>query len=116
MRPVGSREVPFDVRVVAATNRDLESAIAEKTFREDCVFRINVIHVDLPPLRAPGGDVLLLAQSFIERFARASDKRVTGLSPGRREALAMPGRATCASFNNCIERAVALTLPVARRR
>ncbi|HNN92902.1 MAG TPA: sigma-54 dependent transcriptional regulator [Pseudomonadota bacterium] len=111
VRPVGSsREVPFDVRVVAATNRDLESAIAEKTFREDLYFRINVIHVDLPPLRARGGDVLLLAQSFIERFARASDKRITGLSPQAAEKLlayAWPGNVR--ELHNCIERAVALT-------
>jgi DNA-binding NtrC family response regulator len=111
VRPVGgTREVPFDVRVVAATNRDLESAIAEKTFREDLYFRINVIHVELPPLRARGADVLLLAQSFIERFASAAGKQVAGLSPQAAEKLlayAWPGNVR--ELHNCIERAVALT-------
>jgi two-component system response regulator HydG len=62
VRPVGGdHETPIDVRVVAASNRDLETAIEERKFREDLYYRINVIHVELPPLRARGADVLLLA-------------------------------------------------------
>ncbi len=81
VRPVGGdREIPFDVRIVAATNRDLESAVVEKHFREDLYFRINVIGVDVPPLRARGNDVLLLAQSFVDHFAARSGKRVTGIA------------------------------------
>lgn len=76
VRPIGgNEEVPFDVRLIVATNRDLESAVEENRFREDLYFRINVIHVELPPLRARGGDVLLLAQHFIERYAAPAGAR-----------------------------------------
>ncbi len=109
-RPVGSNvEVPFDVRIVAATNRDLESAVAEKRFREDLYYRVNVVHVELPPLRARGSDILLLAQSFVERFAARSGKRITGISPPVAEKLlaySWPGNVR--ELQNCIERAVAL--------
>jgi two-component system response regulator HydG len=110
VRPVGgTEEVPFDVRLVASTNRDLETAVEEGRFREDLYFRINVIQVPLPPLRARGGDVLLLAQHFIEQHAARAEKRVTGLSPAAAERLvsyAWPGNVR--ELQNCIERAVAL--------
>jgi len=111
VRPVGSDdEVPFDARVVTATNRDLESAVEEKRFREDLFFRINVIHVALPPLRARGGDVLLLAQHFVDRYAPQAGKAVSGISPAAAERLlayAWPGNVR--ELENCIERAIALT-------
>jgi len=111
VRPVGgNEEVAFDVRLVAATNRDLESAVEDGQFREDLYFRINVIHVALPPLRARGGDVLLLAQHFLTQFAAQSGKHVTGLSPPAAERLmsyAWPGNVR--ELQNCMERAVALT-------
>jgi transcriptional regulator with GAF, ATPase, and Fis domain len=67
-RPVGSdEERPFDVRIVAATNRDLEQAAAAKTFRQDLLFRVNAITIHVPPLRAREGDVPLLARAFLER-------------------------------------------------
>lgn len=70
VRPVGSTtEIPFDVRVVSATNRDLETMIEERLFRKDLYFRINVVQVPLPPLRARAGDILLLAQCFLERIS-----------------------------------------------
>jgi two-component system response regulator HydG len=110
VRPVGAtEEVPFDVRLVASTNRDLETAVEEGRFREDLYFRINVIQVALPPLRARGGDVLLLAQHFLEQHAARAEKRVTGLSPAAAERLvsyAWPGNVR--ELQNCIERAVAL--------
>ncbi len=111
VRPIGgSREIPFDARIIAATNRDLETEIAEKRFREDLYFRINVIHVELPPLRARGNDVLLLAQNFIERFAAATGKRVTGLSTEAAEKLlAYSFMGNVRELHNCIERAVAVT-------
>jgi two-component system response regulator HydG len=68
------------VRIVAATNRDLESAIEEGRFREDLYYRINVVQVALPPLRARGPDILPLAMHFIKGFAEQSKKNVTGLS------------------------------------
>jgi DNA-binding NtrC family response regulator len=111
VRPVGSaHEVAFDARVVAATNRDLETAVEERRFREDLYYRINVIHVPLPPVRARGNDVLLLAQRFVEAFAAASGKKVTGLSAeaaDRLLAYSWPGNVR--EVKNCIERAVALT-------
>src|SRR6185295_3830112 len=80
VRPVGGAvEISFDAHVIAATNRDLESAVDERRFREDLFYRINVIHIQLPPLRARGNDVLLLAQHFLEGFAAVSNKKVTGL-------------------------------------
>ena len=74
----GDREQAFDVRILSATNRDLESAVEEDRFREDLYFRINVIQIDVPPLRARGSDVLLLAQHFVHVFAGRSGKQVTG--------------------------------------
>jgi two-component system response regulator HydG len=70
VRPLGANsETPIDVRVLAATNRDLETALEAQRFREDLYFRINVIHIELPPLRARPGDVLPLAQHFSNQFA-----------------------------------------------
>jgi two-component system response regulator HydG len=111
VRPVGGdRELPFDVRIVCATNRDLETAVEEKRFREDLYFRINVVHLPLPPLRARGGDILLLAQAFIERFARQTQKSVRGPSAEAADKLMTyrwPGNVR--ELQNAIERAVALT-------
>jgi DNA-binding NtrC family response regulator len=111
VRPVGGdHETPIDVRVVAASNRDLETAIEERKFREDLYYRINVIHVELPPLRARGADVLLLAQHYLEHFATQSQKDVRSLDPEAAERLsayAWPGNVR--ELANCLERAVALT-------
>ena len=111
MRPVGSdKEIPFDVRIITATNRDLETAIEERRFREDLYFRINVIQCDLPPLRSRGTDTLLLAQKFLETFASRSGKKVTDISKGVAEKLlayTWPGNVR--ELRNVIERAVALT-------
>jgi DNA-binding NtrC family response regulator len=111
VRPIGGRsEIACDVRIVAATNRDLELAIEEKRFREDLYFRINVIHVELPPLRARTSDILPLAQHFLQQFGSRSSKSVVGISPGAAEKLvsyAWPGNVR--ELQNCIERAVALT-------
>ena len=111
VRPIGGElEVAFDARIVAATNRDLESAAVEHRFREDLYYRINVIRIDLPPLRARGPDVLLLAQHFLLQFASTFGKQVKGLSKPAAEKLvnyAWPG--TVRELQNCIERAVALT-------
>jgi two-component system response regulator HydG len=98
-----------DARIIAATNRDLESAVAERAFREDLYYRINVIHIELPSLRARGGDILLLAQSFLERCASAAGKRIRGISPAAADRLvsySWPGNVR--ELQNCVERAVAL--------
>jgi two-component system response regulator AtoC len=111
LRPVGGdEETPFDVRVIATTNRDLRALVDEERFREDLYFRINVIHVELPPLRARGGDVLLLAQHFIDIHAARAGKQVKGISPPAAEKLlaySWPGNVR--ELQNCIERAIALT-------
>lgn len=98
------------MRVVATTNRDLRSRIEEGSFREDLFFRINVIHVEMPPLRARGGDVLLLAQHFVDGQAARAGKRVTGISPpaaAKLVAYSWPGNVR--ELQNCMERAIALT-------
>ena len=112
MRPVGGdAEVPFDARIIAATNRDLESAVEEERFREDLYYRINVIHIALPPLRARGGDVLLLAQHFLDALRGAAPTSRSRASRRRAAeqllAYAWPGNVR--ELQNCIERAVALT-------
>jgi len=110
VRPVGGdAELPIDVRLVCATNCDLDTAVEEKRFREDLYFRINVITVKLPPLRARGGDVLLLAQDFLERSAAKVDRPVTGIAPEAAKLLmAYPWPGNVRELHNCIERAVAL--------
>jgi two-component system response regulator HydG len=111
VRPVGgSAEIPFDVRIVAATNRDLETAIEERTFRADLYYRLDVIHVELPPLRSRGSDVLVLAQRFVEEFATRAGKGVTGISaPAAEKLLAYAWPGNVRELMNCVERAVALT-------
>ena len=110
IRPVGgTNEVPCDVRVIAATNIDLESAVKARRFREDLFFRLNVIHLHLPPLRARGNDTLLLAQHFLRRSAARTGRQVVGLSPAaanRLLAYGWPGNVR--ELQNCIERAVTL--------
>jgi two-component system response regulator HydG len=110
VRPVGGEtEVPFDARIIAATNRDLDAEVRERRFREDLFYRINVVRVHLPPLRERGMDVLDLAQSFITRFARLHHVNVRGLAPAAAERLLAyhwPGNVR--ELQNCIERAVAL--------
>ena len=110
VRAVGATtETPFDARILAATNRDLESLVEAGRFREDLYYRINVVHLALPPLRARGGDVLALAQQFITRYAEPMGKKVRGFSSAVGERLlgyAWPGNVR--ELQNCIERALAL--------
>jgi len=110
VRPVGGdTEVPLDIRLVAATNTDLDTAVEEKRFREDLYFRVNVISIPLPPLRARGGDVLLLAQHFLERAAEKAGRALTGIAPeAAKLLLAYPWPGNVRELQNCIERAVAL--------
>ncbi len=111
VRPVGGNvEVPFDVRVITATNQDLTQAIEEGRFREDLYYRVNVVQVEVPPLRARGSDVLLLAQTFAAQFAAQHGKAVRGLSPAVAERFltySWPGNVR--ELRNSVERAVALT-------
>jgi two-component system response regulator HydG len=111
VRPVGGDgEVPFDARLIAATNRDLEQAVQEGTFREDLYYRLNVVHLHLPPLRSRGGDVLLLAQHFLAQLAAQSRPEITGISESAAERLlTYPWPGNIRELRNAIERGVALT-------
>jgi two-component system response regulator HydG len=111
VRPVGgSEEVPFDARVIAATNRDLEYEIAQGRFREDLYYRIHVVGVPVPPLRERAGDIPLLATNFVARVAERFGKDVKGIAPRAMEKLLAyewPGNVR--ELENGMERAVALT-------
>jgi two-component system response regulator HydG len=111
VRPVGAeREVPFNARVISATSRDLEADVAEKKFREDLYYRINVIRIHVPPLRARGADVLLLAEHFVRGFAQHARNHPTGIDTEAAEILlAYPWPGNVRELQNCMERAVALT-------
>lgn len=111
VRPVGAdRETAFDVRIIAATHRDLEGAIKEDRFREDLFFRLNVIQLELPPLRNRGTDILLLGQHFVEHFALRFNKQVGGINRAAAEKLlSYPWPGNVRELKHCIERAVALT-------
>jgi two-component system, NtrC family, response regulator AtoC len=110
VRPVGGdAEIPFDTRVVAATNKDLETEVEQHHFREDLYYRINVVRIHVPPLRSRGSDVLALAQHFLERFAIRNRTPVVGLSSAAAEKLlGYPWPGNVRELQNCIERAVAL--------
>lgn len=111
IRPVGGEcEIDVDVRILAASNRDLQSAVDERAFREDLFFRVNVVRIELPPLRARGNDILLLAHHFLRRVAARSGKNVVGVSDAAaRKLLDYPWPGNVRELENCIERAVALT-------
>jgi len=105
----GTEEVQADIRVIAATNQDLQKMVAEGRFREDLYYRINVIQVQLPPLRDRREDVPLLAEHFLTKYAKAADKSVRGISHDAQELLSAymwPGNVR--ELENVIERAVAL--------
>ncbi|HFQ80719.1 MAG TPA: sigma-54-dependent Fis family transcriptional regulator [Desulfobacterales bacterium] len=110
VRPVGGdREHPFDVRIIAATNRDLETAVEEGVFREDLFYRLNVIQLEIPPLRARGTDILLLARYFIQKFAATMGRDKLRLSEKAAQKLlsySWPGNVR--ELRNAVERAVAM--------
>jgi len=110
IRRVGSNEdIKLDVRIVAATNRNLEAAVKKGTFREDLYYRLNVIMLETPPLRDRKGDVELLARHFVEKFSKKFAKSLIGLEQGALDALGRhrwPGNIR--ELENAMERAVAL--------
>jgi two-component system response regulator AtoC len=110
VRPLGSStEVPFDARLIAASNRDLESEVRAGRFREDVFFRVAVIHIEVPPLRARDNDVLLLAQHFLEIYAARSGRHISGFAGPAAAALRdYPWPGNVRELQNCVERAVAL--------
>ncbi len=109
--PIGStRPISIDIRLVAATNTNLREMVRHGTFREDLFFRLNIIPIDLPPLRERKGDLLLLAGHFLRRFAEENGKEIRGFSPDVIEQLErynFPGNVR--ELENLIERAVVLS-------
>jgi DNA-binding NtrC family response regulator len=109
LRVGGTRAIPVDVRFVAATNRDLQVAVKEGTFRQDLYFRLNVVNLHLPPLAARRGDVPLLAYYFLKKHATLMGRESAEISPealGLLEAYSFPGNVR--ELENIIERAVAI--------
>ncbi|MFL5815445.1 MAG: sigma-54 interaction domain-containing protein [Bdellovibrionia bacterium] len=105
----GTEDIRVDVRIIAATNRDLEAAVAKGTFREDLYYRLNVLLIKTPPLRERPGDVRLLAQKFAEKFAAKQKKDVKGISEQAMLALesySWPGNVR--ELENVLERSVTL--------
>jgi len=106
----GTQDIHVDVRIIAATNRDIEQAIRDKQFREDLFYRLNIITIWLPPLRQRTGDIDVLANYFVEMFNREFKKNVKGLTDEARKLLnshTWPGNVR--ELRNAIERAVLLT-------
>src|SRR4029077_7348649 len=110
VRPLGSNEeMDVDVRVITATNKDLEKAITSGEFREDLFYRLSVIPIHVPPLRDRRDDIPLLARHFLQRFRKQMEKPIEAISPqamSRLESYDWPGNVR--ELENTIERAVAL--------
>ena len=111
VRPLGaSRSEPVDVRIIAATNRDLEPRLRDGSFREDLFYRLNVIQVALPPLRDRGPDIMLLAEHFLAAAAARAHKPARSFTQTAVEImLAYPWPGNVRELENVVERAVALT-------
>src|SRR5581483_4119908 len=106
----GTQDVKVDVRIIAATNKDLEKAVAEGTFREDLYYRLDVIPIVLPPLRLRTGDIPLLVQHFLDKFSRESGKPVPAITgEAMRALLAHEWRGNVRELENLIERVVAFS-------
>src|SRR5437868_1127784 len=110
IRPVGgTSEIPVDVRVIAATNRDLDAAVWERMFREDLYYRISVIPINVPPLRDRAEDIPALAHHFLKKYSPGAGKRIVRISGASMQMLGdyeWPGNVR--QLENTIERAVAL--------
>jgi two-component system response regulator HydG len=104
-----TKEIQVDVRIISATHVDLPSAIAEKKFREDLYYRLNVVHIDIPPLRERRDDIPLLADHLLKKYAARMQKKVTGIAPVAMEQLlahSWPGNVR--ELENTMQRALAI--------
>ena len=109
IRPVGSTDrVPISVRVIAATNRDLEAAVRTGNFRQDLFFRLNVVQIKMPPLRERKGDIPLLVNSFLEKFSDADAPARTISEDAMIRLMAYDWPGNVRELENAIERAIAL--------
>jgi two-component system response regulator PilR (NtrC family) len=105
----GTEEKSVDVRFISATNKDLEEEVIDSNFREDLYFRLNVIHIDVPPLRKRDGDLPLLAQYFLEKFSQEFGKEIKKISAYAMDILGQyPFPGNVRELENIIERSVAL--------
>jgi len=110
IRPVGStKRIPINVRILAATNRDLEQAVAQGTFRRDLYFRLNVLSLRIPPLRERRQDIPLLAGHFLERLSRSSGQERILSDDALKTMLAYDWPGNVRELENCLERACAFT-------
>jgi len=110
IRPVGStRRIPINVRILAATNRDLEQAVAQGTFRRDLYFRLNVLSLRIPPLRERRQDVPLLATHFLERLVKITGQERSLSDDAMKALLAYDWPGNVRELENCLERACAFT-------
>jgi two-component system response regulator HydG len=106
----GTQTLRVDVRVIAATNRKLEEEVAKGRFREDLYYRLNVVSLEMPPLRERRTDIVVLAKHFLDRFAKENGKQIDGFSPAALELLMAydwPGNVR--ELENAVERSVVLT-------
>jgi two-component system response regulator HydG len=105
----GNEPISVDVRLIAATSRDLVQEVREGRFREDLYYRLNVVHLQMPPLRVRGEDVLLLAHRFLVRFAAENNKKIAAFSESaKKKLLEHPWPGNVRELENAIERAVVL--------
>jgi len=105
----GNDPIKVDVRLIAATNRDLSAEVSAGRFREDLFYRLNVVHIEMPPLRVRDDDVLLLAGEFLRRFAAENKKNIVGFSERALEKLkSHPWAGNVRELENAVERAVVL--------
>jgi DNA-binding NtrC family response regulator len=105
----GAKPVPVDIRIIATSNRDLAEAVRAGTFREDLLYRLNVVNLKLPPLRARPGDILELAQHFVERYSRENGIAKRPISEeARRMLVANPWPGNVRELENTMHRAVLL--------
>jgi len=110
IRPVGStKQIPINVRILAATNRDLEQAVSQGTFRRDLYFRLNVLSLRIPPLRERRQDIPILAAHFLERMSRSSGQERILSDDALKAMLAYDWPGNVRELENCLERACAFT-------
>lgn len=112
----GTKDVRVDVRIIAATNKDLNRAVEEGSFREDLYYRLDVIPIHLPPLRERSEDIPILVQHFLTKFSQATGKNVQGITPEAIQLLkAQEWRGNVRELENVIERVMALLGPSRRK-
>ncbi len=106
----GTKPINVDIRLITATNKDLKAAVQQGTFREDLYYRLNVVHINLPPLRERGEDIPILATHFLKKFSKENNKNITGFTPEAMQAITAydwPGNVR--QLENIIESCIVLS-------